>query len=43
MAAGVDPAVTRAFMRLANLVDRPETLLQPATMARILRTARRPL
>ncbi len=42
VAASVDPAVARAFMRLANLVDTPETLLQPAMMARIPRPARRP-
>ena len=35
-AAHVDPAVARAFMRVANLVDPPETLLRPGTVARIL-------
>jgi 2-polyprenyl-6-methoxyphenol hydroxylase-like FAD-dependent oxidoreductase len=36
-AAHVDPAVSRAFLRVANLVDPPETLLRPAMAARILR------
>ncbi|MCC3313896.1 FAD-dependent oxidoreductase [Nocardia africana] len=35
-AAHRDPAVARTFMRVANLVDPPETLLKPATVARIL-------
>ncbi|WP_204249099.1 FAD-dependent oxidoreductase [Nocardia arizonensis] len=35
-AAHLDPAVARTFMRVANLVDPPETLLKPATVARIL-------
>ncbi|MFF3572850.1 NAD(P)/FAD-dependent oxidoreductase [Nocardia jiangxiensis] len=35
-AAHIDPIVARAFMRVANLVDPPETLLSPGTVARIL-------
>ncbi|WP_063040025.1 NAD(P)/FAD-dependent oxidoreductase [Nocardia pseudovaccinii] len=35
-AAHVDPTLARTFMRVANLVDPPETLLKPATVARIL-------
>ena len=37
VAAHVDPAVARAFMRVANLVDPAAELLHPATIARVLR------
>ncbi|MCK9899931.1 FAD-dependent oxidoreductase [Frankia sp. Cpl3] len=37
IAAHVDPVVARAFMRLANLVEPPASILRPAMMARVLR------
>ena len=37
VAAHADPAVARAFMRVANLVDPAAELLHPATIARVLR------
>ena len=36
-AAHVDPAVSRTFMRVANLVDPATDLFRPATLARVLR------
>ncbi len=42
-AATKDARVTKALMRVAGLVDRPETLFKPTTVARVLRHApRRP-
>ena len=37
VAAHVDPTVARTFMRVANLVEPPKTLLRPTMMARVLR------
>jgi 2-polyprenyl-6-methoxyphenol hydroxylase-like FAD-dependent oxidoreductase len=39
-AAAVDPAVGLAFLRVANTVDRPETLLRPSVALRVLRAVR---
>ena len=36
-AAAVDPVVGLAFLRVANTVDRPETLLRPSVAMRVLR------
>jgi hypothetical protein len=41
VAASVDPAVGRVFVRVANMVDPPSRLLSPATMARVLRAGGR--
>jgi hypothetical protein len=42
-AASRDPRVTTALMRVVGMVDRPEALFKPATVARVLRHAlRRP-
>ena len=42
-AASRDPKVTTALMRVVGMVDRPEALFKPATVARVLRHAlRRP-
>lgn len=38
-AASGDPAVGRAFLRVANMVDRPERLLSPAVAVRVARRA----
>jgi 2-polyprenyl-6-methoxyphenol hydroxylase-like FAD-dependent oxidoreductase len=38
-----DSAITNAFMRVAGLIDPPQSLLRPRMMARVLRTARKPL
>jgi hypothetical protein len=36
-AAGAqDPRIAREFLRVANLVQRPETLLYPATVSRVI-------
>lgn len=40
-AGRTDPAVARAFVRVTGLVDRPEALMRPTTVARVL-AARRP-
>jgi 2-polyprenyl-6-methoxyphenol hydroxylase-like FAD-dependent oxidoreductase len=37
VAAEHDPAVGRAFLRVVNLVDRPETLMAPRVALRVLR------
>jgi hypothetical protein len=39
-ATAVDPVVGRAFLRVANTVDRPEALLRPSISLRVLRTNR---
>jgi 2-polyprenyl-6-methoxyphenol hydroxylase-like FAD-dependent oxidoreductase len=39
-AAAVDPAVGLAFLRVANTVDRPDTLLRPSVALRVLRAGR---
>jgi hypothetical protein len=39
-AAAVDPVVGLAFLRVANTVDRPESLLRPSTALRVLRAVR---
>ena len=39
-AAAVDPDVGLAFLRVANLLDRPESLLRPSVAARVLRASR---
>ena len=39
-AAAVDPAVGRAFLRVANTVDLPEKLLRPSIAVRVLRARR---
>lgn len=36
-AAAVDPRVGLAFLRVANTVERPETLLRPSVVVRVLR------
>jgi 2-polyprenyl-6-methoxyphenol hydroxylase-like FAD-dependent oxidoreductase len=36
-----DPVVGEAFVRVLNLIDRPERLMRPAIAARVLRGARR--
>jgi 2-polyprenyl-6-methoxyphenol hydroxylase-like FAD-dependent oxidoreductase len=42
-AATKDPRVTEGFMRVAGLIDHPQTLMRPAMMLRVLRHAiRRP-
>jgi hypothetical protein len=41
-AAEADPTVARAFIRVAALVDRPESLLRPAIAVRVLRPTRHP-
>ncbi len=41
-ASAVDPAVGRAFLRVANTVDRPERLLRPSVALRVLRAGRAP-
>lgn len=38
-AAAVDPDVGLAFLRVANLLDRPESLLRPSVAARVLRAS----
>ncbi len=40
-AAHTDPAIARAFLRVANLVDPPAALLRPAAASRILLPGRR--
>jgi 2-polyprenyl-6-methoxyphenol hydroxylase-like FAD-dependent oxidoreductase len=40
-AAAQDAAVGRAFLRVANLLDRPETLMKPTIAARVLMASRR--
>jgi 2-polyprenyl-6-methoxyphenol hydroxylase-like FAD-dependent oxidoreductase len=40
-AATKDPKVTEAFMRVAGLIDRPEALFKPTTVARVLRNSPR--
>ncbi|HEX6358900.1 FAD-dependent oxidoreductase [Actinophytocola sp.] len=40
-AATKDARLTTALMRVAGLMDRPETLFKPTTVARVLRHARR--
>ena len=37
-AAACDPALARAFVRVTGLVDRPEALLQPSVVVRVLRS-----
>ena len=39
-AAAVDPVVGRAFLRVANTVDRPDKLLRPSVGLRVLRAGR---
>jgi 2-polyprenyl-6-methoxyphenol hydroxylase-like FAD-dependent oxidoreductase len=39
-AAAVDPTLAVAFLRVAGLVDRPESLLRPDRVARVLRAQR---
>jgi 2-polyprenyl-6-methoxyphenol hydroxylase-like FAD-dependent oxidoreductase len=41
-AAEQDPVVSRAFLRVANLVAAPPTLFAPGIVARVLRGSRRP-
>ena len=43
MAAEHDPRVGRAFLRVVNMVDRPERLMTPRTALRVLRGSRRPV
>jgi 2-polyprenyl-6-methoxyphenol hydroxylase-like FAD-dependent oxidoreductase len=38
-----DGEITRAFMRVAGLIDPPQSLLRPSLMLRVLRVARLPL
>ncbi|MFI5929114.1 FAD-dependent oxidoreductase [Micromonospora sp. NPDC051543] len=38
-----DSRITEAFMRVAGLIDPPQSLLKPAMMMRVFRAARRPL
>jgi 2-polyprenyl-6-methoxyphenol hydroxylase-like FAD-dependent oxidoreductase len=40
-AAVYDGALTRAFLRVAGLIDPPQTLMRPRTLLRVLRYARR--
>lgn len=35
-AATEDPVVSHAFLRVAGLVDRPESLMRPAMISRVL-------
>jgi hypothetical protein len=35
-----DPVVGKAFLRVLNLLDKPERLMRPAIAARVLRGAR---
>jgi hypothetical protein len=39
-ATAADPVVGRAFLRVANTVDRPEKLLRPSIALRVLRANR---
>jgi len=41
-AAETDPSVGRAFLRVVNMIDRPERLMAPRTALRVLRGSRRP-
>jgi hypothetical protein len=41
MAAAADPVLGRAFLRVVNLMDRPEGLLRPAIALRVLRAGLR--
>jgi 2-polyprenyl-6-methoxyphenol hydroxylase-like FAD-dependent oxidoreductase len=41
VAAATDPEVGRAFLRVVNLLDRPERLLRPGIALRVLRGQRR--
>jgi hypothetical protein len=48
LAAAADPVLGRAFLRVVNLMDRPEALLRPAIALRVLagnlrRAAARPV
>ncbi len=40
-ATSIDPKVTRAFMRVAGMVARPETMFKPTLAARVLRLSPR--
>ena len=40
-AASVDPALGRAFVRVANMIEPPTSLLTPANVLRVLRSARK--
>jgi 2-polyprenyl-6-methoxyphenol hydroxylase-like FAD-dependent oxidoreductase len=42
-AAELDPSVGRAFLRVVNMIDRPERLMAPRTALRVLRGSRRPV
>jgi 2-polyprenyl-6-methoxyphenol hydroxylase-like FAD-dependent oxidoreductase len=42
IAAATDPQVGQAFLRVVNLMDRPERLLRPAIARRVLHGRRRP-